>query len=93
MISLLTLNFQRCNFADTVHAPTATLHTILNEKSEIAVNPPFNNPFEYREQTNSQQASQPRRQSTAINCKDIRELFFVSLNLDFTSQANFHNGS
>jgi len=25
MIFLLTLNFQRCNFADTVHAP---LHTI-----------------------------------------------------------------
>jgi len=22
------LNFQRCNFADTIHAPTATLHTI-----------------------------------------------------------------
>jgi len=22
------LNFQCCNFADTVHAPTATLHTI-----------------------------------------------------------------
>jgi len=41
MISLLTLNFQRCNFADTVHPPTATLHTIQNEKSEISIKHPF----------------------------------------------------
>jgi len=31
----------RRNFADTIHAPTATLHTIKNEKSEIAINHPF----------------------------------------------------